>query len=184
MRMDISFVNNKSLQVVRVKKELEKCNQVSERFGLSLSEQQMEWLMQNRYESLEQLTDDELLCAMRSIFDHSGGSLEHLRSIDRETLYRIACSGTVDGTYLEQEAEECDAGHLIEVETVDNEYHISLSHPMEKNHYISFVAFITSSNVEVVKLYPEQDISLRFRKKGHGYIYVFCNRHGLFQTII
>lgn len=151
--MDISFVNNKSLQVVRVKKELEKCNQVSERFGLSLSQQQMEWLMQNRYESLkstgriefgegiisklvftfcdssylnqeeyaellmelqelfytlkretlEQLTDDELLCAMRIIFDHSGGSLEHLRSIDRETLYRIACSGTVDGTYPEQE---------------------------------------------------------------------------------
>lgn len=151
--MDISFVNNKSLQVVRVKKELEKCNQVSERFGLSLSEKQMEWLMQNRYESLkstgriefgegiisklvfafcdssylnqeeyadllielqelfytlkretlEQLTDDELLCVMRIIFDHSGGSLEHLRSIDRETLYRIACSGTIDGTYLEQE---------------------------------------------------------------------------------
>ena len=151
--MDLSFVNNKSLQVVRVKKELAKCNQVSERFGLSLSQQQMEWLMQNRYESLkstgriefgegitsklvftfcdssylnqeeyaellmelqelfytlkretlEQLTDDELLCAMRIIFDHSGGSLEHLRSIDRGTLYHIACSGTVDGTYPEQE---------------------------------------------------------------------------------
>lgn len=150
--MEVSFANINTLQAVRRKEELKECNQISERFGLSLSEQEMEWLMQNRYESLkstgrmefgegiirklvftfcdsayleqeeyatllmelqelfytlkketlEQLTDDELLYAMRIIFDHSGGSLEHLRSIDRGTLYRIACSGTVDGTYLEQ----------------------------------------------------------------------------------
>ncbi len=85
-------------------------------------------------------------------------------------------------TLPKQEAEACDASHLIEVETVDNEYHITINHSMEKNHYISFVAYITSSNVEVVKLYPEQDISVRFRKKGHGYIYAFCNRHGMFSV--
>lgn len=84
-------------------------------------------------------------------------------------------------TLPKQEAEECDTSHLIEVETVDNEYHMTINHSMEKNHYISFVAYITSSNVEVVKLYPEQEISVRFRKKGHGYIYAFCNRHGMFS---
>ena len=38
--------------------------------------------------------------------------------------------------------------------------------------------------LEVVKLYPEQEISVRFRKKGHGMIYVYCNRHGMFQKMI
>ena len=38
--------------------------------------------------------------------------------------------------------------------------------------------------LEVVKLYPEQEISVRFRKKGHGMIYVYCNRHRMFQKMI
>lgn len=31
---------------------------------------------------------------------------------------------------------------------------------------------------------PEQEISARFRKKGHGVFYAYCNRHGLFQVKI
>ena len=59
-----------------------------------------------------------------------------------------------------------------------------LNHPMDKKHYISFVAYVTSGNVEIVKLYPEQDISVRFAKKGHGYIYAYCNWHGMFNSFI
>lgn len=46
------------------------------------------------------------------------------------------------------------------------------------------MSYVTSGNVEIVKLYPEQEVSLRFRKKGHGDIYVFCNRHGMFRAIV
>lgn len=70
------------------------------------------------------------------------------------------------------------------VEMIENEYFVTLEHPMEKTHYVSFVAYVTSDNVEVAKLYPEQNVSVRFRRKGHGIIYVYCNRHGLFQTKI
>lgn len=79
------------------------------------------------------------------------------------------------------EPEKCDDVHGINFETVDNEYHVFMNHPMDKKHYISFVAYVTSNSCEVIKLYPEQDISVRFRKKGHGMIYAYCNRHGMFQ---
>lgn len=31
---------------------------------------------------------------------------------------------------------------------------------------------------------PEQDISVRFRKKGHGIVYAYCNKHGMFKKVI
>ena len=61
---------------------------------------------------------------------------------------------------------------------------MTVSHPMEKGHYISFIAYVTLDALDLVKLYPEQGISVRFRKKGHGIIYAYCNRHGMFKTIV
>ena len=62
---------------------------------------------------------------------------------------------------LEQEAESCDEEHEIQVETVDNEYYVTIKHPMSKSHYISFIAYVTSGETGMVKLYPEQDIAVR-----------------------
>lgn len=70
------------------------------------------------------------------------------------------------------------------VETIDNEYSITMEHPMSKAHYVSFISYVTSNSVETIKLYPEQDISVRFRKKGHGTLYIYCNRHGLYKKYI
>lgn len=93
----------------------------------------------------------------------------------------FSCCGI---TLPEQESEGCDENHGIHLETVDNEYHVTMEHPMNKGHYVSFIAYITSDSAEMVKLYPEQDISVRFRKKGHGILYACCNRHGMFRKII
>lgn len=82
------------------------------------------------------------------------------------------------------EPEKCDEAHQILVETIDGEYYISMEHQMNKKHYISFLAYVTAGQFEVVKLYPEQDVSVRFRKKGHGILYAYCNRHGLFRVMI
>ena len=93
----------------------------------------------------------------------------------------FSCCGI---TLPTQEPEEDDGDHLICIETVDNEYHVAIEHPMNKNHYVSFIAYVTSDSVEVVKLYPEQSISVRFRRKGHGMICAYCNRHGMFRKMI
>ena len=93
----------------------------------------------------------------------------------------FSCCGI---TLPKQEPEEDDGNHLIRIETVDNEYHVVMEHPMNKNHYVSFIAYVTSDSVEIVKLYPEQSISVRFRRKGHGMICAYCNRHGMFRKMI
>lgn len=90
----------------------------------------------------------------------------------------FSCCGI---TLPEQESEPCSESHPICVETVDNEYYVTMKHPMDKQHYILFVAYVTCDSVEITKLYPEQDISVRYRKKGHGILYVYCNKHGMFQ---
>lgn len=90
----------------------------------------------------------------------------------------FSCCGV---TLPRLEAEECEADHWICLEEIEREYYVTLKHPMSKEHYISFLAYVTAGSVEIVKLYPEQDVSVRFRKKGHGTFYAFCNRHGLFR---
>lgn len=92
----------------------------------------------------------------------------------------FSCCGI---TLPKQEPESMDEMHSILVETIDDEYSITMQHPMNKEHYVSFIAYVTSGSVEIMKLYPEQDISIRFRKKGHGILYAYCNRHGLFKKI-
>ncbi len=93
----------------------------------------------------------------------------------------FSCCGI---TLPKQEPESIDEEHSVFIETIDDEYSIIMQHSMSKEHYVSFIAYVTTGSVEIIKLYPEQDVSVRFRKKGHGILYAYCNRHGLFRKNI
>ena len=80
-----------------------------------------------------------------------------------------------------QEAQTEDNAHTIIVEPVEDEICVTIAHPMTKSHYISFIAWVSNDRAELVKLYPEQDITVRFKKRGHGTVYAYCNRDGLFS---
>ena len=77
------------------------------------------------------------------------------------------------------EREEDDPEHQIITERIEDDLFVSVSHPMEKTHFISFFALVTADRVQIVKLYPEQDASARFPVRGRGMLYAYCNRHGL-----
>ena len=79
------------------------------------------------------------------------------------------------------EAEEPDAGHEIIVEPVEDEFYVSVRHPMTRSHHISFLAFVSDERLELVKLYPEGDAAARFSLRGGGWLYAYCNRHGLIR---
>ena len=79
------------------------------------------------------------------------------------------------------EAEETDSEHMLSIENVEDEHFISICHPMDKQHYISFVAFVTTDRLQLVKFYPESNAQTRMQLRGRGYLYYYCNRHGLFQ---
>ena len=90
----------------------------------------------------------------------------------------ISCCGV---TLPALEAEEADADHAVTMETVEDEHFITIAHPMTKEHFISFAAFVTSDRIQLVKLYPEGNPQTRLQLRGMGYLYYYCNRHGLFK---
>ena len=77
------------------------------------------------------------------------------------------------------EAEAPDEHHEIQIEPVEDEHFITVHHSMTKSHYISFLAYVTSEKFQMIKLYPEGNAECRFRLRGRGYLYCYCNRHGL-----
>ena len=93
----------------------------------------------------------------------------------------VSCCGI---TLPPLEAEEGDDEHLLTVERVEDEHFVTVQHPMTKDHFISFLASVTSDRLQLVKLYPEGNPETRLQLRGRGYLYYYCNRHGLFKKKI
>lgn len=79
------------------------------------------------------------------------------------------------------EAEEVDDGHTVLIEPVEDEKFITVNHEMSKTHFISFMAYVTYDRVQIVKFYPEGNAETRMQFRGRGYLYIYCNKHGLMR---
>ena len=93
----------------------------------------------------------------------------------------ISCCGI---TLPPLEAEDTDDGHSITIEKVEDEKFITVNHDMTKEHFISFVAYLTLDRVQFVKFYPEGNAETRLNFRGSGYLYIYCNKHGLMKKKI
>ena len=93
----------------------------------------------------------------------------------------ISCCGVILPPLT---AEDADDAHAVTIEPVEDEQFITVHHPMTQEHFISFLAYVTSDRIQMVKLYPEGNAESRFRFRGMGYLYWYCNRHGLFRKKI
>ena len=89
----------------------------------------------------------------------------------------VSCCGL---TLPELEAEPPDAAHAIRVETVEDEYYVTVDHPMTRAHHISFLAALSDRGMQFVKRYPEEAAEARFQIGGVRRIYACCNRDGLY----
>lgn len=89
----------------------------------------------------------------------------------------ISCCGI---TLPPLEPEAPDEDHEIDVRRVEDEYLVTVDHPMTKDHYLSFLAAVSDRSVQLIKLYPEEEALARFRIEGVRRVYGYCNRHGLF----
>lgn len=90
----------------------------------------------------------------------------------------VSCCGI---TLPSLEAEDVDSDHEIKLTKVEEEYFVKINHDMTKKHYISFVAHLTSDRVQFVKFYPEGNAETRLNLLGGGYLYIYCNKHGLMR---
>ena len=78
------------------------------------------------------------------------------------------------------QAETTDEDHMIFIEQVEDEYYVRVNHEMTKQHYISFIAGLSSDRIEMVKLYPESNAEARLKIRGVRKILFYCNKDGMF----
>ena len=74
--------------------------------------------------------------------------------------------------------------HVPSYEKVENEIVVKVGeveHPMEKDHYIMWIALVSENRITKVKLYPEQATTTRLPYIPKSTIYAYCNKHGLWK---
>ena len=88
------------------------------------------------------------------------------------------------------EANTVDASHEKHVpvyEKVEDEIVVrvgEVEHPMEKEHFIMWIAQVTDNQTTRIRLYPEQETTVRFKYIPGATIYAYCNKHGLWATTV
>jgi len=93
----------------------------------------------------------------------------------------VSCCGIVLPAL---EAEPEDDSHHIRIETVEDEYYITINHEMSKTHYISYIIASKDDGYEVRKLYPEGNAEAGFKISRTKYLLYYCNQHGLFRVSV
>ena len=81
-------------------------------------------------------------------------------------------------------AQKANENEKLTVETVENDFYITSDHPMERGHYIAFIALLTGDSILLKKQYPEWDLQVRIPVLAHGRLLWYCNKHGLFYMEI
>lgn len=80
----------------------------------------------------------------------------------------------------ESQAKKAEPEEKLSVELIENEYYVTSEHPMVKEHYIDFVAFVNGDMLILRKQYPEWDLSTRIPRLAYGKLIWHCTNHGLF----
>ena len=82
------------------------------------------------------------------------------------------------------EAQKATDEEKLSIEEIDHEWFISSDHSMTKDHYISFIAFATGDQVQIIKQYPEWSFQTRLPKRKHGKLFWYDTQFGLFYQLI
>ena len=82
------------------------------------------------------------------------------------------------------EAQKATDVEKLSIEEIDHEWFISSDHSMTKDHYISFIAFATGDQVQIIKQYPEWSFQTRIPKRKHGKLFWYDTQFGLYYQLI
>jgi len=122
--------------------------------------------------------------------DFVSGNLKNTKFYVCPICHNITlCTGNADvfccGKKLAaQSMKKASEDEKLSVELIDNERFITSNHPMTKDHYISFIAFVTGDHLQMIKQYPEWDLNVRIPKPKHGLLVWYCTKHGLFYQLL
>lgn len=90
----------------------------------------------------------------------------------------VSCCGR---TLAPLKAQPADDAHALHVESVEGDWYFTFDHPMEKAHYLGFVAVVGYDRVAFERLYPEQGGEARLPRLGGDTFYTYCTTHGLMR---
>ena len=102
------------------------------------------------------------------------GDMEHIKCCGKPMEQMIA--NTTDASVEK---------HVPVVERVEDEIVVKVGeveHPMEKDHYIMWIAQVSDNQTTRVRLYPQQEIAVRFKYIPGSILYAYCNKHGLWKA--
>ena len=90
-------------------------------------------------------------------------------------------SASCCGRLLEPvETQSAQPGCPVFITETDGEYYIRADHPMTKDHYLSFAAYVDDRRALLIRLYPEEEAAFRLPLLGRcGILYLYCSQHGL-----
>jgi len=88
----------------------------------------------------------------------------------------ISCCGKKMRPLEQTEATDTEK---LSVELVENDYYITADHPMDRDHYISFIAFANDDTMIIKKLYPEWNVEVRIPRISRGKLIWYCTVCGL-----
>lgn len=88
---------------------------------------------------------------------------------------------------LEQVPNSVDASfekHLPTYIKEDNKLIAEVHHVMEEDHYIEWIMALTDGKEDIRYLEPYMDAKVVFENVNVKELYAYCNKHGLWKTIV
>ena len=97
----------------------------------------------------------------------------------------IQCCGKAMQKLIANTTDAATEKHVPVYEIENDEIIVKIgevAHPMEKDHYITWIAQVSDTRTERVRLFPEQDAVARLKYIPGATLYAYCNKHGLWSS--
>ena len=108
-------------------------------------------------------------------------------AVVKETGVPVMCCGEKMNEIIPGSVDASQEKHVPVCEKVEDEIVVKvgeIEHPMEKDHYIMWIAQVSDNKTTRIRLYPEQGTEVRFKYIPKSTVYAYCNKHGLWKTNI
>lgn len=74
--------------------------------------------------------------------------------------------------------------HVPVYEIIDDKIKVNVNHVMEDEHFIEWISMVTDKKEITVKFNPGEKAECQFCYVEGAKLYAYCNKHGLWQTIV
>lgn len=91
----------------------------------------------------------------------------------------LSCCGRMLTPLVPQPA---DDEHRLTIEPCEDEWLVTFTHPMEKEHHLSFLLEVGFDRVVMVRLYAEGGCEVRMPRIPGGKFFAGCSRDGLYVS--